>query len=178
MRAVINELSDIAKIEGNFKELVETARFENILKQVELTIKDKIVESNATITYDIAEKEINFSLKNLRSILYNLLSNAVKYRVPGRDPVIHVSTGQDKGFVFLSVKDNGLGIAEEKQDLTFTPYTRIEQDVEGTGIGLYLVKKIVENEGGMITVKSSLGEGSEFTVYLKQKALASPAVHE
>ncbi|GAB3200491.1 two-component system phosphate regulon sensor histidine kinase PhoR [Pontibacter aydingkolensis] len=178
MRTILNELSDIAKIEGNFKEIVETARFEDILRQVELTIKDKIVESNAVITYDIAEKEINFSLKNLRSILYNLLSNAVKYRVPGRDPVIHVTTGKDKGYVFLSVKDNGLGIADDKLEIIFTPYTRIERDVEGTGIGLYLVKKIVENEGGRIRVKSSVGEGSEFTVYLKQNALAPPAAQQ
>jgi two-component system, OmpR family, phosphate regulon sensor histidine kinase PhoR len=171
MRSIINELADIAKIEGNFKEIIEKARFEDVLKQVELTIKDKLVESGASITYDLAATEINFSLKNLRSILYNLLSNAVKYRVPGKAPVIHVSTGHDRDFVYLAVKDNGLGIAKEKQDLIFTPYTRIQSDVEGSGIGLYLVKKIVENEGGRIKVASNIGEGTTFTVYLRQKAL-------
>ncbi len=171
MRSIINELSDIAKIEGNFKEMVETARFEDVLRQVELTLKDQLVESNAAITYNLAAPEINFSLKNLRSILYNLLSNAVKYRIPGKAPVIQVSTGYDGGFVYLSVTDNGLGIAKEKQKLIFTPYTRIELNVEGTGIGLYLVKRIIENEGGSIAVESSLGEGTTFTVYLKQKEL-------
>jgi two-component system phosphate regulon sensor histidine kinase PhoR len=70
----------------------------------------------------------------------------------------------------LSVKDNGLGFSEEKKDLIFKQFTRLEKEVEGTGIGLYLVKRIVENEGGKITVNSKLGEGSEFKVYLKLQA--------
>ncbi|MBW3545676.1 MAG: PAS domain-containing protein [Bacteroidetes bacterium] len=167
MRNIINELSDIAKIEGNYKETIETVNFEDILNEVELTIKDKITESNAHIWISIKEPEIEFSRKNLRSMLYNLLTNAIKYQAPDRTPEIHIKTGAENGFVQISVKDNGLGIAEDKLDAIFTPYTRIEKKVEGTGIGLYLVKKIVENSGGNIIVHSKLGEGSEFIINLK-----------
>ncbi|RDV14592.1 GHKL domain-containing protein [Pontibacter diazotrophicus] len=170
MRNIIDELSEIAKIEGNFKEVVENVRFEDVLTQVELTIKDNILESNASITYDISEPDIEFSRKNLRSIIYNLLSNAIKYKSPDRAPEIHVKTETLNGFIQISVKDNGIGIAEEKKELIFTPFTRFEKNTEGTGIGLYLVKKIVENAGGELIVKSKLGEGSEFIVYLKPKA--------
>ncbi|WP_262888724.1 sensor histidine kinase [Pontibacter pamirensis] len=170
MRNIIEELSEIAKIEGNFKEVVESVRFEDVLTQVELTLKDNILESNASIIYDIREQEIEFSRKNLRSIIYNLLSNAIKYKSTDKDPNIQVKTEALNGFVQISVKDNGLGIAEEKKELIFTPFTRFETNTEGTGIGLYLVKKLVENAGGELIVESKLGEGSEFIVYLKPKA--------
>ncbi|GAA4430521.1 hypothetical protein GCM10023188_17250 [Pontibacter saemangeumensis] len=169
MRGIIEELAEIAKIEGNYKETVETVHFESILRQVEMTIKDNIIESKASIRYAVEEPSIEFSRKNLRSILYNLLSNAIKYKSPDRTPEIQIRTVKENGFVQVSVKDNGLGISEDKKDLIFTPFTRFEKDKEGTGIGLYLVKKIIENAGGEIIVHSTVGEGSEFIVYLKPK---------
>jgi len=167
MRDIINELSDITKIEGNYHENIETVSFQNILREVELLIKDNIDESKAHIVTDIKEAEIKFSRKNLRSVIYNLLINAIKYRSPDRIPEIIIKTQKENGFVLISVKDNGLGIAEDKKDLVFSKFTRYEKDVEGTGLGLYIVKKIVDNEGGKIVVNSKVGEGSEFIVYLK-----------
>jgi two-component system, OmpR family, phosphate regulon sensor histidine kinase PhoR len=169
MRNVIDELSEVSKIEGHYHETIETVSFENILHEVEWTIKDKINESKAHINLDIKEREIEFSRKNLRSILYNLLSNAIKYKSPARTPEILIKTEREEGFVQLSVKDNGMGIADAEKDLIFDQFTRLEKGVEGTGIGLYLVKKIVENEGGKILVDSKVGVGSEFKVYLKPK---------
>ncbi len=71
-----------------------------------------------------------------------------------------------EGCVQIYVKDNGIGIAEDKLDLIFTQFTRIGKNVEGTGIGLYLVKSMVDNSEGKIVVNSKLGKGSEFIVYL------------
>lgn len=167
MRNIIDELSEITKIEGKYKESTETLHFENILHEVKMTIWDQIYESNARITTEILEPTLEFSRKNFRSILYNLLSNAIKYKSPSRVPQIHIKIEKEDGYVLLSVKDNGLGIADEAKDQLFTPYTRFEKRVEGIGIGLYLIKKIIENEGGKIIVKSLLGEGTEFKVYLK-----------
>ena len=169
MRDIINELSEIVKIERNFKEQVETVYFENILREVEMMIKGKIIESQATLTYDIHVREIEFSRKNIRSILYNLISNGIKYQRPGQAPEIAITTGIKDEMLHISVSDNGIGIAKDQQDLIFTPFTRLEKNIEGTGIGLYLVKKIVENEGGQIFVSSKPGEGSKFDIYLKQK---------
>jgi two-component system phosphate regulon sensor histidine kinase PhoR len=169
MRNIIDELTEIARIEGNYKELVEVVNFENILKEVDLIVRDKVSESKAVISLDIQEAEIEFSRKNLRSIIYNLLSNAIKYKSPDRTPEIEVKTVRENEYVRLSVKDNGLGIAEDKKDQVFEQFTRIEKHGEGTGIGLYLVKRIVENAGGKIVLESKLGEGSEFIVYLKPR---------
>jgi two-component system, OmpR family, phosphate regulon sensor histidine kinase PhoR len=167
MRTIINELSDISKIEGNYKEKVEKISFEKILKEVEMTLKDKINESHAHIVADIKVPELKFSRKNLRSIAYNLLSNAIKYKSHSRVPEIAIKTERENEFVKISVKDNGPGIAEDKKDQIFMPYTRLEDKEEGTGIGLYLVKKIIDNQGGKIIINSKLNEGSEFIVYLK-----------
>ncbi|MEK6482129.1 ATP-binding protein [Catalinimonas sp. 4WD22] len=96
-------------------------------------------DSNAQITTEIRDS----TLKNFRSVLYNLLSNAIKYKSPSRGPQIHIKIKKEEGYVLLSVKDNELGIADEAKDQLFTPYTRFEKRVEGTGIGLYLVKKLL-----------------------------------
>jgi two-component system, OmpR family, phosphate regulon sensor histidine kinase PhoR len=170
MTDVITEISEITKIEGKFQETIEKVSFDTILNEVKLTINDKIDESKAHIYSEIKEPEIEFSRKNLRSILYNLLSNAIKYKSPSRVPEILIKTENENGYVIISVKDNGRGITEEQKEILFTQYSRLEKVEEGTGIGLYLVKKIVENEGGKIILNSKIGEGSEFKVYLKTKS--------
>lgn len=167
MRTIIDDLSEIVKIEGNFQVALEMVSFQNMLKEVELTLKDKIKESNADIQMDIQEPQIEFSRQNLRSIIYNLVSNAIKYRSPSRNLEIIITTKKVEGYVIFSVRDNGLGIRAEKKELIFDQFSRLEKKVEGTGIGLYLVKKIIENAGGKITVDSVLDQGSEFKVFLK-----------
>ncbi|CAN5479856.1 hypothetical protein BH23BAC1_BH23BAC1_23710 [soil metagenome] len=167
MTNIINDLSEIAKIEGNYKEAVESVSFENILYEVKMTLNDKISESKAHISIDIKEPEIMYPRKNLRSIIYNLVSNAIKYRFPDKFPEIKITIEKENEYIKLIVKDNGIGISEENKKLIFNPYTRFEKKVEGTGIGLYLIKKLVENEGGKINLNSKVGEGSEFVLYLK-----------
>ncbi|MDP4214181.1 MAG: HAMP domain-containing sensor histidine kinase, partial [Bacteroidota bacterium] len=70
----------------------------------------------------------------------------------------------------ISVKDNGIGIDESKFEAIFSKYYRLENAIEGSGIGLYLVKEIVSSAGGRVLVESQLGKGTEFKVYLKVEA--------
>jgi two-component system, OmpR family, phosphate regulon sensor histidine kinase PhoR len=167
MRNIINELTELAKNEGDYQEMVETLNFEQIIKEVEIIINDEIKESKAKIILDIKELEVVFSRKNLRSIIYNLLSNAIKYRSPDRTPEIFIKTARVNGYVQLSVKDNGLGILEEDKDKIFARFSRFRKNVKGVGIGLYLVEKIMGNAGGKINVDSTLGVGSEFKILFK-----------
>ena len=167
MRKIVDELSEITKVEANYKEVTETVKFNQILNDVEIMLRDKMIESKASIHTDIKETEIICSRKNLRSILYNLLSNAIKYRSPSRTPKIIVKTEKENGEVVISIEDNGLGIPADKLEQIFEKFTRIEKNVSGSGIGLYLVKKIVDNLQGKISVNSTVGEGSEFKIHLK-----------
>ncbi len=111
---------------------------------------------------------IKFSKKNLKSVIYNLLSNAIKYRSAERKPEIFISTEQQDGYLTLKIKDNGLGVEKDKQSKMFSMFKRFHDHVEGTGVGLYIVKKIVENAGGKIEVESEVNKGTTFTIFFKQ----------
>lgn len=161
---IINELSDIVKIESEIEE-VEKINFENMLNEIRFSMKDKLEASGTKINLDIAVPEIPFSRKNMRSIISNILSNAVKYCSPDRAPQIKISTVLSDDCIILSVQDNGLGIPENKKQEIFAKFKRAHDHVEGSGVGLYLVKKIITLAGGSIEVESELGKGSTFKVY-------------
>jgi PAS domain S-box-containing protein len=119
------------------------------------------------IQTDFQVYQLKFSRKNFRSVLYNLLSNAVKYQSPERSCIIRINTRLEEPYVVLTVEDNGLGISERHQDQLFTMFRRFHDHVPGTGVGLYMVKRIIENAGGRIEVQSQEGEGSTFKVFFK-----------
>jgi signal transduction histidine kinase len=128
-----------------------------------------VQESAAQVEVDVETcPTINFSEKNLRSVVYNLLSNALKYRHPDRRPQIRISCRDAGSHVVLEVQDNGLGLNTENNPKLFTMFQRFHDHVEGTGIGLYMVKKIMENAGGYISVESKVGVGATFSAYFKQ----------
>ncbi|MBK6263501.1 PAS domain-containing protein [Marivirga sp. S37H4] len=162
----IDELSDIAKIESEI-EKSEPVNLKELFEEVRFSIQEELTKSKAIITCDFKEPMVSFSKKNLRSILLNLLSNAVKYKSPERVPEIRISTVRENNFVVLLVEDNGIGMEPYKIEEIFTIFKRKHNHIEGTGVGLYLVKKIISNAEGDILVESELGKGSTFKVYFK-----------
>ncbi len=172
LRETIGELADITKIEKEAsEEHVENVNFNNLLEEIKFSIRDMMLKNNVKITCHFQEEEVNFPKKNLRSILLNLLTNAIKYHSPERDPEITIRTTKKDAYTLLSVQDNGMGIAKEKKSKVFSMFERVskEDGIEGSGIGLYLVKKMMTNAGGKITVVSELGKGSTFIVWFKNK---------
>lgn len=167
MHIVINELTKVRKDEYKYKANEELLNFEHILEDVRLTLSDNIMAANAIIVSEINISEFSFARRKLRTIIYNLINNAIKFKSPKRQPKIVVSTHKEKDFIVISVKDNGIGIEESKLESIFSKYYRVENDIEGSGIGLYLVKEIVSNAGGKVLVESQLDKGTEFKVYLK-----------
>ncbi len=109
----------------------------------------------------------------LDQVLTNLISNAIKYSPNGGEVAVEVTNTAD-GHGQLQVRDQGLGIATEDQIMLFQPFARVAspyRQIGGTGLGLYIVRQIVEGHGGRITVESRLGEGSTFTILLPQQRL-------
>jgi signal transduction histidine kinase len=107
--------------------------------------------------------------KSLRSLLYNLLSNALKYRHPDRPPHVRLSCRTQDGYWCLTVADNGLGLTSHQQTELFALFRRFHNHVEGSGLGLYTVKKIAENLGGRVEVQSEPNVGSTFRVYVPSR---------
>jgi two-component system CheB/CheR fusion protein len=165
-KRTVNSLTEVSKIQKNINEDIEWVGLHDLLHEITLNIRDMIESSEADIMEDFAEvKKIHFSRKNLRSIVYNLLSNAIKYRSPDRKPIIKISTRKIKGYILLCVEDNGLGIEENKLSKMFTMFKRFHDHVDGSGVGLYIVKRILENVGGKIEVESELNQGTAFRIY-------------
>ena len=149
-----------------YQAMEELLDLQNILEDVRLTLAAQLQESKAVIKMEIGVSEITFARRKLRSILYNLVSNAVKYAAADRVPQILIKSTLQDGYLVICVSDNGIGIDEQHQHSIFEKYNRVARTVEGNGVGLYLVKQTLETAGGKITVSSTPGEGSVFSVFL------------
>ncbi|WMJ74985.1 PAS domain S-box protein [Cytophagaceae bacterium ABcell3] len=171
-RGTIQDLTDISKAQKSFGENEVINNVQEEVKNIEETIQQEIKQKGALITLDVdAAPNITFTKKNFRSILYNLINNAIKYSHPNRPPVVNISTCTSNGFILLKIQDNGLGIKQEHISRIFEMFRRLHDHVDGSGVGLYIVRRMIDNAGGKIEVESKVGEGTTFKLYFKQKQL-------
>jgi PAS domain S-box-containing protein len=167
LQKTIGGLVELTKNQKDLEDAEEEPlSFSELSREVKEDILNLIRESKATIKEDFGVEKVVYKRSNLRSIMYNLLSNAIKYRDTERPLEVELKTFILDSCVVLSVKDNGLGLNPNQQKKLFTLFRRMHQHVEGTGVGLYTIKRIVENNGGRIEVKSKKGKGAEFLVFL------------
>ncbi len=166
-QTLVSDIAYVAKLENDMI-ATEMVDMDEIINSIEWSLEDKIKASGAVINRNLDIKKIRFSKKNLRSIVYNLISNSIKFK-RSEKLVININTVKEEDGVILSVHDNGIGISEEHLHRIFDIYTRLHQDIEGQGIGLYLAKKIVDASGGNIVVESELGKGSKFMIHFKDE---------
>ncbi|MGF7117884.1 PAS domain S-box protein [Methanobacterium oryzae] len=154
------EYSRVATKGEDFKPVDMNEILNQIIKSLDTSIK----ESKAKITYDKLPKVMGDE-GQLQRVFQNLISNAIKFRKEKEPLRIHISSYMDNDdeYVF-SVKDNGIGIEEQYSERIFTIFQRLHtRDVyKGTGIGLSIVKRIIERHGGRIWVESEFGVGSTF----------------
>lgn len=167
-RRTLDDLTKVIRVQKDLEEEKMIVSFHEVLEDVKTDIAPLISESQAQITTNFQVPEISYARKNIRSILYNLLSNAIKYRSPERPVhVILTTRGLSGNTAVLTVSDNGLGIRSDQTHKLFTMFKRLHNHVEGSGIGLYMIKKIVENNSGTIEVTSELDKGTTFTVLFR-----------
>ncbi|MFN3402716.1 MAG: PAS domain S-box protein [Cytophagaceae bacterium] len=166
-RKTIFDLTEVTKLQRHFYEDESELEMQPMVDEILDSISTLISGTNAIVNVNICSR-IRFSKHNIRTILYNLISNAIKYRHPERKPIVEVSCKELEDHYLISVKDNGLGIPDKSKDKLFSMFKRFHDHVEGTGIGLFLVKRIIDNADGKIEVFSKEGEGATFNVYLKK----------
>ncbi|WP_210489332.1 chemotaxis protein CheB [Rufibacter aurantiacus] len=168
-KKTIDNLTEITKLQNDHSTDVTTVDLTSLVKDVALDLEPMVKKTNAQLQIDVNQcPHVSFSEKNLRSIVYNLVSNAIKYSSPARLPKIYLHCTQQDEFILLTVRDNGLGLTPEQQENLFAMFQRFHDHVEGSGVGLYMVKKILNNAGGKIEVESQVDEGTVFKVFLKK----------
>lgn len=167
---LINEILDISKIEsGNQKLMIEAVEWAEIISESISLVTPIANKHNITIVMpDLKPCHVLADRKQLKQICINLLSNAIKYnKTNGQIEIKHKAL--NNGLCQLTIKDNGIGIKEKFQDKVFTPFSREKNNaghIEGTGIGLAITKKLLENMNGKIDFSSEFGNGSEFRITL------------
>ena len=166
----IGHLTDISRLQQEGNVPGEAGSLATTIADVQLDLAPLLATTGAQVAVELADAPtLPLSPKNLRSVVYNLLSNALKYRAPDRVPVVRIQSQQQGDTVVLRVHDNGLGLDERQQLRLFKLFQRLHAHVEGSGVGLYMVRKIVENAGGTVQVQSQVEVGTTFTVTLPQR---------
>lgn len=162
MRNIILDLLEFSRVgrvsgEKNFINLNE------IMEEVVKLQKQAIQESDAKIYFDSLPVIISNKLLMLQ-VFQNLIGNALKYRKIDTPPEIHVSFVDKTKYWQIAIKDNGIGIEKAYHDRVFVIFQRLhnKDEYSGTGIGLAIVKKIINNLGGEIWLESEIGRGSTF----------------
>ncbi|WP_097026426.1 sensor histidine kinase [Clostridium peptidivorans] len=167
---LINNLIDMTKISSGFYELqLKNCNIVSVVEESVLSMIEYVESKNIECIFDteVEEMYMDCDPEKIERVMLNLLSNAAKFTP--RDGKIYVNIYERKDKVEISVKDTGIGIAKDKQKVIFDRFKQIEgasrdSKDKGSGIGLYLVKSMVELHNGNIKLKSELGKGSEFII--------------
>ncbi|QHJ09470.1 response regulator [Hymenobacter busanensis] len=174
LHALATTIDDLATVVQTGREPGEQATervvVQEVADEVLQTLLPQIVVVQADIQTDFsASPSFTYVRSNLRTILLNLLTNALKYRHPARTPQIQVRTYLAAEQPVLEVQDNGLGIDMERHGAElFQLFRRFHPHAgEGTGVGLFLVNRLVQAHGGRIEVESQEGQGTTFRVFLQ-----------
>jgi len=174
---IINDVLDLSKIEAGKMEIYpEYFSIAPVVDNV-CQVMRGMTRAPQKIVIDIPPDlpQIETDLAKFKQILFNLLSNAVKFSPP--DKPIEIRAWLDSGAITVSVRDEGIGIAPENHELIFEEFRQVDGTVRrefgGTGLGLALVRKFVDLQGGRVTIDSRLGAGSNFTFTLPVRSRAA-----
>lgn len=168
LNGLIVNILKLNKLENqNLKPEYEKIRLHDMLAEAVLAFEDRIAEKEIELECDFDEVETISSKAYLEIVWNNLLSNAVKFT--GKGGKICVSVQKVSGMPVVSVSDTGVGISAETGARIFDKFYQGDTShaAEGNGLGLALVKKVIDLIGGEISVRSEIGKGSTFTVKLK-----------
>lgn len=180
---LINNLIDITKIDNGYFSISESNHdIIGLIENVTLSVADYIENKGISITFEtnVEEKIIACDQEKMERIILNLLSNAVKFTPPQGNILVKIQDNISD--ICIRVKDTGRGIPDNKLNSIFERFVQVDKSLsrnhEGSGIGLSIVKSLVELHGGKISVKSKEGQGSEFIIHIPYKLAEGEAYAE
>lgn len=168
LQRLIDDLLKISKLEANDAVIIEELSLDELGDEVcdDLAIEIKNKNLNLVKDFDRVKAKVNGEM--IKEAMMNLLTNAIKYNRDGGE--IKFRIAKEDGFALVQISDNGIGIEEELLDRIFERFYVVDHSrskkISSTGLGLSIVKHIVEAHGGRIEVTSEVGKGSTFTIYL------------
>jgi len=181
MNAFIHEILNYSKLNKSELDIMKVDLNEVFRSQ--WTILNSNPDANNQLIFDNGIPDVYGDLNMLNQLILNLLSNSIKYVAHDVDPIIRVTYKLRENYVDVYLEDNGIGIDESQREKVFEVFRRLvkEDDYEGTGVGLSIVKKVIQRHGGEIVVKDRLDgkQGSRFEFSLpvredfEKKALTS-----
>lgn len=171
---LVNNIIDSNKItSGYFDYNPQNHDIINFIEGISMSVVDFASHKNIDIIFDteIEEKVISFDLDQMERIVLNLLSNAIKFSKDNGEIKIYIK--EESNMIEISISDNGIGIPKHKLESVFDRFKQIDNNVirrgEGSGIGLYLVKCLVDMHGGSIHADSELDRGTTFKIRIPDK---------
>ncbi len=172
MERLLNELLELSRI-GRIMNMPENTLFTDLVREAMDIVHGRLEERGVTVDIQPNLAAISADKPRVVEALQNLLDNAAKYMGDQADP--HIEIGQrgedaERGIPVFFIRDNGMGIAPEYHERIFGLFNKLDAKSEGTGVGLALVKRIIETHGGKIWVESELGKGTIFYFSLPKAA--------
>lgn len=162
MQQLLNDLLELSRV-GRLRNEAERIPFEELAREAVELVHGRIMERGAAVHIDSDMPVVYGDKPRLLEVVQNLVDNAAKFMGDQPNPRIEIKwNGAQDGRHVFCVRDNGMGIAREHHERIFGLFNKLDVKVEGTGIGLALVKRIVEVHGGRIWVESEPGKGSTF----------------
>ena len=173
---MIRSFSNVFLVEKDLEKEPETIDIAQAITEVEDQLGELVRSSNTRISTDLSQAStVLFVPVLFRSILQNLITNSIKYSNTNREPRIFITTEDSDDYVIIHFEDNGIGINLEKhQKQLFKLFKRFSTETaEGMGVGLYMVKSIMDANDGQVNIDSTPGEGTRFDLFFrKEKELA------
>lgn len=180
---LVNNLIDITKIDSsNFPLNLSNCNIIEVVEAIVTSVVEYAALKNIKITFDTEVEEVIIAcdLDSIERIILNLLSNAIKFTPKNGNILVNINIVSD--FIQIKVKDSGIGIPKDEKNMIFERFKQVDnlltRSNEGSGIGLSLVKSLVEMHGGTIEVNSEYKKGSEFIVELPIRKINNLKVPE
>jgi len=168
---LINDWLDVARLDsGQIVDKLKPLSLKKVIKKLIEDMKPLTQDDNISLVLGSCSENdlVQGDKETLEQVFSNLITNAIRFNKPKGQVIITIK--ENKEFIAVEVKDTGIGIAKEHLPFIFDQFYRVkrgeDQKIKGTGLGLYIAKKIVEAHGGSIQVSSELGKGSVFKVML------------
>jgi PAS domain S-box-containing protein len=166
--------ANVAHMDGLIRDLLDLSRVGQVLGPIEeIDVATLLTEIQEELAVELAKARAEFVVQEplpaihadrsrIRQVFANLIVNAIKFKVKEKPLRIEVGCQEERNFYRFHVADNGIGIAPQYHQQIFDPFRKLDPETEGLGMGLALVKKIVEHHGGRVWVESEEGEGAIF----------------